>query len=89
MVKNIRIWAKMIKDGKIVKDIVFSGEPFFDEDSFHERLRDICDKLDIATPVVLPQHFVNFVRFHNCRFYEHDFVESFPYDRLVLEDCKD
>ena len=50
---------------------------------------DICDKLDIATPVVLPQHFVNFVRFHNCRFYEHDFVESFPYDRLVLEDCKD
>ena len=46
-------------------------------------------KLDIATPVVLPQHFLNFVRFHNCRFYENDFVESFPYERFVVEDCGD
>ena len=47
------------------------------------------DKLDIPTPVLLPNHFLNFVRFHNCRFYEGDFVESFSYDRFILEDCKD
>lgn len=85
----MRVWAKIMQNGKVFKDLVFSCPPFFDEDGFHACLREICDKLDIATPVVLPQHFSNFVRFHNCRFYESDFVESFPYERFVVEDCGD
>ena len=68
MEKSVRIWAKLISEGKVAKDIVYTGDMFFDEDSFHAAVRDICDKLDISTPVVLPQHFTNFIRFHNCRF---------------------
>lgn len=87
MGKSVRIWAKLISEGKVAKDIVYTGDMFFDEDSFHAAVRDICDKLNISTPVVLPQHFTNFIRFHNCRFYEWDFVDSFDYDKFILEDC--
>lgn len=87
MSKNVTIWAKIMQDGKVFHDIMYTGDMFYDEDSFHECLRDICDKLDIPTPVLLPQHFANFIRFHNCRFYEWDFVESFPYERFVIEDA--
>ena len=79
MEKSVRIWAKLISDGKVAKDVVYTGAMFYDEDT--------CDKLDVATPVVLPQHFANFMRFHNCRFYEWDFVEPFNYDKFILEDC--
>ena len=87
MEKYVRIWAKVTRDGKVANDIMYSGEMFYDEDSFHAALRDICDKLDIPTPVVLPQHFHNFIRFHNARFYPSDFVESFSYDMFIVEDC--
>lgn len=87
MEKSVRIWAKLISDGKVAKDVVYTGAMFYDEYSFHAAVRDICDKLDVATPVVLPQHFANFMRFHNCRFYEWDFVETFGYDKFILEDC--
>lgn len=39
-----------MQNGKVFKDLVFSCPPFFDEDGFHACLREICDKLDIATP---------------------------------------
>lgn len=76
-------------DGKVAKDTVYSASGHLNEDNFQQWLYAICDKLEIPSPVLLPQHFLSFMRFHNCRFYEYDFVESFTYERLILEDCKD
>lgn len=85
----MRIWAKLLSKDKVKKDTVYTADSPLNEDNFQQWLYEICDSLDIPSPVLLPAHFMNFIKFHNCRFYEHDFVESFNYDRFVLEDCKD
>ena len=85
----MRIWAKVTRKDKVKRDMIYSTDMPLNEDNFQAWLYEICDKLDIPTPVLLPNHFLNFVRFHNCRFYEGDFVESFSYHRFILEDCKD
>ena len=85
----MRIWAKVTRKDKVKRDMIYSTDMPLNEDNFQAWLYEICDKLDIPTPVLLPNHFLYFVRFHNCRFYEGDFVESFSYDRFILEDCKD
>ncbi len=85
----MRIWAKVTRKDKVKRDIIYSTDMPLNEDNFQAWLYEICDKLDIPTPVLLPNHFLNFVRFHNCRFYEGDFVERFSYDRFILEDCND
>ena len=85
MEKSVRIWAKLISDGKVVRDVVYTGAMFYDEDSFHAAVRNICDTLDIATPVLLKTHIFNFAKFNHVNFLPRDFVEQFDYDRLVLE----
>ena len=52
---------------------------------FFDYLTEICQALDIPTPVLMKTHIFNFAKFNHVNFLPRDFVESFDYDRLVLE----
>lgn len=81
----IRIWAKVLKNNKIVKQYVFEKAENMDYSQFFDYLRDICENLDIATPVLIKTHLFNYAKYNVVRFSKDDFMESIEFDKLVLE----
>jgi len=81
----IKIWAKVVKKGKIVKQYTFERAENIDYSCFFDYLREICENLDIATPVLIKQHLFNFAKYNVLRFSADDFMESISFDKLVLE----
>lgn len=81
----IKIWAKVMKKGKIVKQCVFERDTNIDYSEFFDYLREICETLDVATPVLIKQHLFSFAKYNNVKFLADDFMEPIPFDRLVLE----
>lgn len=85
----MKIWAKLLTDHKIKKELIFKDNALLSELNFDSWLRDICHILDIPTPITLPVHFKNFTNFHNAKFKQDDFVEALDYDIFIVEDCKE
>lgn len=80
-----RIWAKVVKDGKIVNQVTYERDEKFVYSNFFEYLSDVCKALDIATPVLLKTHIFNYAKFNTVRFLPRDFAESVNFDKLILE----
>lgn len=81
----MKIWVKLITDGKIKKDFVYEKNEKLTYSRFFDYLSEISQTLDIPTPVLLKTHIFNFAKFNHVKFTKKDFVESFPYDQLFLE----
>lgn len=58
-----------------------------DYSEFFDYLREICENLDIATPVLIKTHLFNYAKYNVVRFTQNDFVEQISFDKLVLENC--
>ena len=80
-----KIWGKIIKDGKIIKQVTYEREDKFTYSQFFNYLADICEQLDIATPVLLKTHIFNYAKFNMVKFIPRDFAEPVDFDRLVLD----
>ena len=81
----IRIWAKVVKNNKIKKQYVLEKSENMDYSMFFEYLREICENLDIATPVLIKTHLFNYAKYNVVRFSADDVMESIDFDKLVLE----
>jgi len=81
----IRIWAKVMKKDKILNQYVFEKDGEIDYSEFFDYLKDICENLDIPTPVLIKTHLFNYAKYNNVRFNQSDFVETIAFDKLVLE----
>ncbi|MBO4252270.1 MAG: hypothetical protein J5911_06400 [Clostridia bacterium] len=83
----IRIWAKTIKNGRIVKQYLFEREGETDYSEFFDYLKSICEALDIPTPVLIKTHLFNYAKYNNVKFKQDDFVENIHFDKLILENA--
>ena len=83
----VRIWAKVLKQDKILKQFVYEREGATDYSQFFDYLKDICETLDIPTPVLIKNHLFNYAKYNVVRFKKEDFVESIDFDKLVLENA--
>lgn len=83
----VRIWAKLIKDDKIIKQCVLERVGLTDYSLFFEYVRDICENLDCPTPVIIKTHIFNYAKYNTVRFCKSDFVEKIDFDKLVLENA--
>ena len=81
----MKIWAKLLIDGKIKKQIVYERAEKITYSHFFDYLTEMCQTLDIPTPVLIKTHIFNFAKFNHVKFIPRDFVESFDYDYLVVE----
>ena len=81
----IRIWFKVLKKDKILKQYVFEKQGVIDYSEFFEYVRESCENLDIPTPIVIKTHIFNYAKYNFVRFTNDDFVEEIPFDKLVLE----
>lgn len=86
----VRIWGKVLKKDKILRDFVFEKDGEIDWSSFFSYLTEICYALDIPAPVLLKTHVLNFAKYNFVKFSLSDFIEPLPVgDRLVLENIAD
>ncbi len=81
----MKIWARLIIDGKNVKDTLYQDNKSLTYESYENMLRNIADLLDISSPVTMNIHFKHFKEFNIHRFKPDDFVESFEYDSMEIE----
>ncbi len=80
-----KIWAKIIKDGKIVRQLTYERDEKFSYSLFFNYLSEICEGLDCATPILLKTHIFNYAKFNTVRFLPRDFAETPDFDKLVLD----
>ncbi len=83
----IRIWAKVMKKDKILSQYMFEKFSEMDYSEFFSYLKEICENLDIATPVLIKTHLFNYAKYNVVRFTQSDFVEQISFDKLVLENA--
>lgn len=81
----VKIWAKVMKKDKILKQFVFEREETMDYSHFFDYLSEICFNLDISTPVLIKTHLFDYAKYNVVKFTKSDFVESITFDKLVLE----
>lgn len=84
-IKKTRIWLRTVGvEEKIEKEIIYIAKDG-DINEFIEGLREACEELDEATPVVLKTHYNHFKQFNIVRFAPRDFVESVYFEKMILE----
>lgn len=81
----IKIWAKCIKNHKLIKDKIYESLDKYNPASLYVHIQALCHELDIPTPVILKTHIENFDRFNTVSFTVRDFIESVEFDTLTLE----
>lgn len=81
----IKIWAKVMKKGKIIKQFTLVKSENMDYSMFFDYVREICENLDIATPVIIKTHLFNYAKYNVLRFTADDFMEEIDFDKLILE----
>ena len=58
-----------------------------DYSNFYGYLREICENLDVPTPVLIKTHLFNYAKYNSVRFRADDFVEKIDFDKLELENA--
>lgn len=80
-----KIWAKTVRNDKIIQDYVYENRDSFDSNNLSEYLMDICPAMDVSTPIVLKKHIAHLNEFNNTTFKQPDFVEPINFDYFMLE----
>ena len=83
-----RIWAKVVKGEKIINQLTYERDDKFTYSEFFNYLTDICEGLDIPTPILLKTHIFNYAKFSTVRFLPRDFAETPEFDKLILYNIK-
>lgn len=81
----MKIWAKLLIDGKNIKDTLYADNFTLTFETYENMLRKVAELLDISSPVTMYIHYRHFKEFNIHKFKPDDFVESFEYDVLELE----
>ncbi len=80
----MKLWIKIIGDGRIKKQTIYSPERF-DFDEILTYLEEACNILDEPTPLLLKKHLRHLSEFNNTTFKPVDFVEHVDFDKMVVE----
>ncbi|MBP5242765.1 MAG: hypothetical protein J6Z36_03645 [Clostridia bacterium] len=81
----MRLWAKVMREDKILKQYVLERDERVTYSHFFDYLSTLCAELDIPTPVLLKSHIMQFAKFHHVKFIPRDFVDSIEFDKIWLE----
>ena len=80
-----RLWGKIFKDNRMVRDTVICSE---EEDTrthkIFRALDEICYEFDLSKPIWLNHTISEFQRHDKARFYQDNFVDSIDFDYLEI-----
>ena len=82
-----RMWGKLWKENRLLKDIVICNE----DDSMNrtrkvfDSLDKICYEFDLSKPIWLESTVEDFKRHDKARFYQDNFIEAIEFDFLEIQ----
>lgn len=81
-----RLWAKEIKDNRLMRDTVICDET--NDTRTHkvfQALDQVCYDFDLSKPIWLECTISDFKRLGKARFYNDNFVDSIDFDYLEIQ----
>ena len=81
----VKLWARTVKEHKTILKYDFIKDEDLEWANFFDYVREICNALDLPTPIILKTHLFNFAKFNYVRFLPSDFVETVDFDFLMVE----
>ena len=79
----VKIWGKVYKNEKIIKHSTIEVNE--SECTCFDMLRQLSEKLDIPTPVLLEKHVVDFNMFNFSIFKPDDFIQPVNFTKYIIE----
>lgn len=82
-----RLWAKIIENNKINKDLVVGNNEtdLNRTKKVFQAVDDICYEFNLAKPIWLEANISDFKRHNKTRFAQDNFIESIDFDYLEIE----
>lgn len=80
-----RLWAKILKDNRMLKDVVIVDER--QDTRTHKVLRaleSVCVQFDLGQPIWLDKTAAEFKRHAKARFRQDNFLEAIDFDYLEI-----
>ncbi|MCI8390080.1 MAG: hypothetical protein HFI35_05175 [Roseburia sp.] len=81
----MRIWFKLIKDNRLLKDTTVTDES--EDTRTHKIFRaldEVCLEFDLGKPIWLDSNVSEFKRHAKTRFRQDSFIEQVPFDFLEM-----
>ncbi len=81
----MRIWFKLIKDNRLLKDTTVTDES--EDTRTHKIFRaldEVCLEFDLGKPIWLDSNISEFKRHAKTRFRQDSFIEQVPFDFLEM-----
>lgn len=83
----LKIWGKIMKDNRIVRDEVVQCDT---HESYQENLKaciiELCYKFDISKPYWLPSNVNEYNRRSKTSFDQNNFIEEIDFHQFVIEE---
>lgn len=81
-----RLWAKIFKDNKMIKDMVVSNDSpdLRRTQKIFAAIDDICRAFDLSRPIWLDANIADFKRHDKTRFVQDNFIEPIWFDYLEI-----
>lgn len=81
-----RMWGKMWKDNRLLKDIMIeNGDSDTRTHKVFRALDDICMEFDLGKPIWLDSNIQDFKRHSRTRFRQDSFIEEIDFDYLEIQ----
>ncbi|WZL81629.1 hypothetical protein QBE53_00540 [Vallitaleaceae bacterium 9-2] len=82
-----RIWGKIIKDTRFVKDYVVAIEDsdLSKDQKIHEAIKQFCEYFDLERPHWFDKNTKELIMFSKTSFHDDQFIESIDFDYFEIE----
>ena len=81
----MKLWAKIIEEDKLRANLIVRNGAPLEREAYEAFLREICQQLDLSTPITLPMHFNHIKRFNIVEYKPRDFIEPVTFTKFTLE----
>lgn len=81
-----RLWAKMWKSGRMLKDYVVcnEGKELNRTRKIFAAIDEVCNEFDLSRPIWLDSNIAEFKRHDKVRFSKDNFMDSIDFDYLEI-----
>lgn len=81
-----RLWGKLCKDNRLIKDITIknSDESLNRTRKIFNAIDQICSEFNLGHPIWLESNIEEFKRYDKTRFFQDSFIDSIDFDYLEI-----
>lgn len=81
----MKVWAKVMRGDKILRDVIYEEDLTLSKSDFQKLMQELAYRLDISSPVSIPNHIKHFEKFNRVKFLPRDFIEEVDFDAFIIE----